>query len=267
MKIKAFFLAAALMAGATAQAQSLGDLLQGLGGGGNGSDLGSTIGNVLSGIFTKTDLTLEDLVGEYVSQGPAVTFKSDNFLQKAGGIAGAAALETKLQPYYEQYGLTGMPMTIDADGNFTMTVKMLKLSGNVVPGSEQGTFTFNVLALGKIKVGQFTAYVQKSGQNMDLMFDATKLKEMISTIGKVSGMSIAQTLGTLLDSYDGACIGFSMQYTGAPSSTGTTTSGSGLDALFGGSRSNGSTQTQDSTTTPAAGEGLNNLLNILNKKK
>ena len=43
---------------------------------------------MLEGIFTKTNLEIADLVGEYESAGPAVSFKSDNFLQKAGGIAG-----------------------------------------------------------------------------------------------------------------------------------------------------------------------------------
>ena len=95
------------MEGATAQAPSLGDLLKGLGGGSEQSGTGSTIGNILSGIFSKSDLTVEDLAGEYESDGPAITFKSDNFLQKAGGIAGAAALESKLQPYYQKYGITG----------------------------------------------------------------------------------------------------------------------------------------------------------------
>ena len=41
-------MAVALMIGATASAQGLGDLLKGLGGGNSGnSDIGSTIGNVL----------------------------------------------------------------------------------------------------------------------------------------------------------------------------------------------------------------------------
>lgn len=215
MKIKSILLAVALMAGATAQAQSLGDLLKGLGGGSEQSGTASTIGNILSGIFAKSDLTVEDLAGQYESDGPAITFKSDNFLQQAGGMAGAAALETKLQPYYEKYGLNGMKLVIDKEGNFTLTVKNIPLSGTVVAKDDKGEFTFNIMALKTMKIGQFTSYVQKSGNNLDLMFDAKKLKELISTIGKLSGIQIAKTMGTLLDSYDGANIGFKMVYTGA----------------------------------------------------
>lgn len=215
MKIKAIILAVALMAGATAQAQSLGDLLKGLGGGSDQSGTASTIGNILSGIFAKSDLTVEDLAGEYESDGPAITFKSDNFLQQAGGMAGAAALETKLQPYYQKYGLNGMKLVIDKEGNFTLIVKNIPLSGTVVAKDEKGEFTFNIMALNTMKIGQFTSYVQKSGNNLDLMFDAKKLKELISTIGKLSGIQIAKTMGALLDSYDGANIGFKMVYKGA----------------------------------------------------
>lgn len=247
--LKSLFIAAALLlAAATAQAQSLGDILGGLGNSsGNQSGLGGTIGNVLSGIFTKSDLTLDDIVGEYVSDGPAVTFKSDNFLQKAGGIAGAAAIETKLQPYYEQYGLTGMPLTIDSDGNFTMKIKGIPLSGTVAAKDNKGEFKFVIKALGTVKVGQFTAYIQKSGRNIDLMFDAKKLKDFISTVGKFSGMKIAGSLSKILDSYDGANIGFKMKNTGSSSVT-------------------SPVESSDSTAS-GQGSGLENLFNILNNRK
>ena len=67
--IKSIFTSLFLIIAFSANAQSIGDLLKGLGQG--SSDIGSTIGNALQGIFTKTDLTIEDIVGEYVSTGPA----------------------------------------------------------------------------------------------------------------------------------------------------------------------------------------------------
>ena len=81
-KLKVSLVALALMAGATANAQGLSDILKGLGGA--GGDVSSTIGNLIEGVFSKSDITLEDLVGDYVSTGPAVTFKSDNFCRKQG---------------------------------------------------------------------------------------------------------------------------------------------------------------------------------------
>lgn len=246
------------MGSTAANAQSLGDLLKGLGSGG---DLSSTITNVIEGVFTKTNLEISDLVGQYVSEGPAVTFKSDNFLQKAGGIAGAAAIETKLNPYYEQYGLNGMPLTIDSDGNFALTVMKLKLTGTIEKGSEEGTFRFNIVIGGKMKVGSFTAYVEKSGNNLNLMFDATKLKELISTVASFSGGTMVKTLSSILDSYEGMCVGFKMKYTGTADSsaaTSTSTTDSSSDA---------SSSSSSSSQSEAVSNGVNALRNLLNKKK
>lgn len=226
-KIKYMMVAVALFFAAAADAQGIGDILKGIGGA--GKDAGSTIGNLVEGIFTKTDLTLSDLEGEFVSEGPAVAFKSDNFLQKAGGLAGAAAIETKLKPYFEQYGLTGMTLVVDSAANFTMNIKGLRLSGDIAPKSEKGLFTFNVKAMG-MKVGQFTTYIQKSGSDLDLMFDATKLKQLISTVTKLTGSKMAKTVGTVLDSYDGMCVGFDMKCTKKPENSGSGV-GSAIESL------------------------------------
>ena len=258
MRIKSIFLSVALLMGATAaDAQSIGDLLKNIGG--SSSDIGSTISNVIQGVFTKTNLEVSDLVGAYVSEGPAVTFKSDNFLQKAGGIAGAAAIETKLNPYYEQYGLNGMPLTVDADGNFSITVMKIKLSGTIEKGSEEGTFRFNLTAGGKMKLGSFTAYVEKSGSDLNLMFDATKLKDLISTVASLTGQSMVKTLASILDSYDGMCVGFKMKYTGAATSVAT----DGTQTTDSGDQSAGTTQ----QSSDAVSTGVNALRNLLNKKK
>lgn len=204
-----------------ANAQGLGDILSGLGGG-NTSDV---ISSVIEGVFTNTNLTLADLVGEYQAQGPAVTFKSENFLQKAGGIAGAATIESKLKPYYEQYGLNSMTLTVDENSNFTMKIKALSLKGTVSKNESDGTFDFNFNVLG-INLGKFTAYIEKSGNNLKLMFDATKLKSFISTVAKFTGNSMAGALASILDSYEGACIGWKMVST-AQKDSGTSSSALG----------------------------------------
>ena len=90
------------------KAQSLGDLL--------GGGLGDTIGNMIEGVFSSSDITIADMQGEWTSTGPAVCFQGEGFLKKAGGVAAAAAIESKLQPYYDQYGLKDAKLTIDAQG-------------------------------------------------------------------------------------------------------------------------------------------------------
>ena len=251
--VRCLLIAGAIAAGSfNSDAQGLGDLLKGLGGSGNG--VGDMISNVIDGVFSKSDLTLQDLVGEYTTEGPAVTFKSDNFLQKAGGVAGAAAIESKLKPYYEKYGLMNMTLIVDEEANFTMKMKAINLSGEITKNDSDGTFDFNFKVAG-IKLGKFTAYIEKSGSTMKLMFDASKLKDIISAIAKFTGNSMASALGSILDSYEGACIGFKMKSV----SNGNSTSNS--CASEANSSSQSSTSSPSSTSTGSTGiEALKNIL-------
>ena len=229
MKIKKLLVVGTIAMASTisVNAQSLGDILGGLGGNGN---VGNVLGSVIEGVFTKTNLSLADLVGTYQAQGPAVTFKSENLLQKAGGIAGAATIESKLNPYYEKYGLNGMNLTVDQDANFTMKIKSLSLKGTITKNDSEGTFDFNFNVAG-IKLGKFTAYIEKSGSNLKLMFDATKLKNFISTVAGLTGNSMVSTVGSLLDSYDGACIGWKMVATSSGNDSTNGSASSGLNSL------------------------------------
>lgn len=238
---KNIFFALFLFVSQIGSAQGIGDLLKGIGGSGSGNVLSS----VIEGVFTKSDLSIEDLVGNYKSQGPAVTFKSENLLQKAGGIAGAAAIESKLNPYYEKYGLNGLTLEIDKDAAFSMKVKGISLNGTVTKNVADGTFNFNFKVAG-VSLGNFTAYIEKSGSSLKLMFDASKLKSLISSIAKLTGNSMATALSSILDSYDGACIGFKMVSTGA---------------------SDTSTEDKNASSSSTVGNGLNALKDILNKGK
>ena len=250
MKILKAFMAGILIMSATsfANAQSLSDILGSVTKGSGNNSSGNILSGIIEGVFTKTNISLADLVGEYQAQGAAVTFKSENFLQKAGGIAGAATIESKINPYYEKYGLNNMVLTVDENANFTMKIKALSLKGTITKNENDGTFDFNFNVAG-IKLGKFTAYIEKSGSNLNLMFDATKLKSFISTVAKFTGNSMATTLGSILDSYDGACIGWKMVCVSSPGSNSKSTSSSESNS--------------DSNTNSNEGSSLSKGLNAL----
>lgn len=194
----------ALMALASAQPAGAWDIKDVLG----GSNVGESVADFVEGVFTKTDLQVSDIAGTWTSDGSAVSFKSDNMLKKAGGVAAATALESKLNPYYKKYGLTGAVITITTDGKFTIQVKKLKLSGTV-ERNDEGSFEFKFKVTDGIKLGSLTTYVQKSGNKMDIMFDATKMKKLVSSVAGLTGNNMVKTFGSLLESYDGLCVGFS----------------------------------------------------------
>ena len=90
--------AAVLLASAGAQAQNLSDIFGALGGNSSqtttsGKGGGNTLGNLLEGVFSSSNITVQDLAGVWTSNGPAVCFQSENMLKKAGVIAAAAMVE------------------------------------------------------------------------------------------------------------------------------------------------------------------------------
>ena len=210
---------------------------------------GTTIGKMLEGVFNKSDLEVADLAGEWTVKGSAVSFKTSNLLKKAGGVAAAAAVESKLDPYYTKFGLTGAVFTIQSDGSFTMKAKSYSLSGTISQGSEKGVFNMSFKAVG-IPVGSMTAYIEKTSQSMDIMFDASKMRTILDFAAKLSGSTLVSTASKVLDSYDGMCIGFGTNKTGNVSSSATTRV----------------SETTDTTATGSTG-GLGSLLDALRNKK
>lgn len=178
---------------------------------GTQSDKGNAVTSIIEGLFTKTDLQISDLEGTWKSSGPAVAFQGDNFLKQAGGKAAAAVVENKVAPYYKKYGLNNAVLTVNTQGEFTLTIGKVPFKGIVSQGPDKGIFYFEFKALGKINMGKVKTYVQQSSSKMDVMFDATKLISLIEAVAKYSNMSTVKTLSSLLASYDGLCLGFEMQ--------------------------------------------------------
>lgn len=182
---------------------------------------GDTVSGIVDGLLTTSDITVAQMAGTWTATGSAVCFQSENLLQKAGGSAAASTIESKLNPYFKQYGLTGAVLTIDQSGKFSLKVKGVTLSGTITKRSD-GNFDFKFQALGSISLGSIKTYVEKSTSGLNVMFDASKLKSLITAITSLTGNSLAQTAGSLLDSYQGLCVGF--KFTGSGTSSGSNNS-------------------------------------------
>lgn len=231
--------AAVLLASAGAQAQNLSDIFGALGNlGGNSSQTttsgnggGNTLGNLLEGVFSSSNITVQDLAGVWTSNGPAVCFQSENMLKKAGGIAAAAMVEKELSPYYSKLGLNGTVITIQTDGTFSMKTKMVTLNGTITQSSKgKGVFDFNFTMLG-MKLATVTTYAEKTSKTLNIMFDASKLKNLLSAISKVVNIKTLSAITKILDMYDGLCVGFRTEKTGTVAGEQQSTGSSALDAL------------------------------------
>ena len=174
----------------------------------NSNPLGS-LGSVISNLTASSSFELADLQGTWDYQSPAVTFQSDNVIQKAGGAAAASTIEGKMAPYYEKAGITSLQLTVDAENNFTMKLKRGSLKGTVSK-DEQGNLEFNFSAFGKINLGKVSAFATKSGNTLNLTFDVSKLISIVKSVSSVSGISSLNTISSLLSSYDGIYAGFKL---------------------------------------------------------
>lgn len=173
----------------------------------------SGIGDLLGNLFGSSKISVESMAGDWRYKSPAVSFKSDNLLKKAGGAAASAAVESKLAPYYKKAGFQNMSLTIGTDSTFTMKVGRVTLKGAIsaAPEGSEANFIFNFKVAGKLPIGKMDTYVSMSGQNsMSVMFDVSKLVTIIEAVGNVSGSSTVKGVTSVLKGYDGICAGFKL---------------------------------------------------------
>ncbi|MCI9607107.1 MAG: DUF4923 family protein [Muribaculaceae bacterium] len=174
-------------------------------------DLKSMLGSLVS----SDKINVDKISGSWSYSSPAVTFKSDNILKKAGGAAAASTVEAKLAPYYSKAGFTKMTLVIEPDSTFSMKLNRTTLKGTIAPVTDensQANFVFNFKVGGKLPIGKMDAYVTMSGSNtMSLTFDVTKLVAIIEKAGTVTNNSTIKGVTKLLESYDGICAGFKLK--------------------------------------------------------
>lgn len=224
-------LMALLFTAPAASGQSLSDLLQGLGQKRTTAttDSASTgqkggLSDLLSGVAGALGLGnskagIDQLAGTWSYSGPAVNFKSDNFLLKAGGAAASASVEKKLEPYYKTAGLTSLVVTINADSTFTFQAKRASLNGTVEFNETTGTYSFHFKAFKKVNIGSMEAYIALNGKNsMELTFDVSKLMTLMTRISALTNNSTLKGASAILEKYDGMTAGFDLKRTDAISS-------------------------------------------------
>ena len=206
------FLSACIIASGTFVSASAFDIKDLLNQAGQALENGS-VTDIIEGVLSTSNLEVKDLAGVWTSTGSAVAFQSEDLLSQAGGVAMASTLESKINPYFTKYGIVGSVITIQTDGSFSMSLKKTTLKGKIVKG-ENNKFILSFEAFGKNNLGNVNLYIQKTSTSMDLMFDASKLKTILSSIASLSKKGLGNSLNTFLNSYNGICIGFKMSKTG-----------------------------------------------------
>lgn len=170
----------------------------------------STISGALGNILATDKVEVNQLIGTWNYESPAVGFQSKNILKKAGASVASAKIESELKGYYAKAGLDKLVLTIAEDNTFSMKTKYATLKGAIEKG-ENGFYIFNFKAFGKVKIGKLNAYTTISGSTLSLTFDIKKLIKLVKMVSQYSSDKTFKGVMSLVDSYDGITAGFKLK--------------------------------------------------------
>ncbi len=162
---------------------------------------------VLNAVKQINALKFEDFWGTWQYQKPACQFKSDELLQKAGGIALAESLEKKLEAAYTKAGIVPgkFSYTFNSDSTFTTQMGKKKLKGTYSFDAASGILTMKYYSLFSSEI-----QVAKSGNTISLLFDADRLLKLVTLLSNYSKNTALNAMGKVASQYDGMLLGFDM---------------------------------------------------------
>ena len=190
------------LTGQTASAQSLGDILKKVTG-------NETVKNVVE---TVTGTTLPvDVKGTWTYSGTAVKFESEDLLKSTAASLAASQVEDKLDSYIAKVGIKAgtFSFTFNEDKTFSATVKGKSFNGTYTISEDYKTMS---LQFGKtIGLKPFTATISATSSQLDLLFQADKLLELLGKLTSTSSNSTLKTIGSLVNQYDGMMLGLELK--------------------------------------------------------
>ena len=167
------------------------------------SIINGILNNVIgSGTFRKQDLCAHT----WKYSKPGCAFTSENLLAKAGGEIAANKVEEKLGEYYSKFGFSGSNtyFTFKTDGTFAAKIDGKSWQGNYTFDEKTHAIQMKGLLL------SMSGNATKTTNGISLLFDQTKLLNLIKTIGSFKGNSTLSAIGTIANNYDGMRVGFEM---------------------------------------------------------
>lgn len=167
------------------------------------SIINGILNNVIgSGTFSKQELCAHT----WKYSKPGCAFTSENLLAKAGGEIAANKVEEKLGEYYSKFGLSGSNtyFTFKTDGTFAAKIDGKSWQGNYTFDEKTHAIQMKGLLL------SMSGYATKTTNGISLLFDQTKLLNLIKTMGALKGSSTLSAIGTIANNYDGMRVGFEM---------------------------------------------------------
>ncbi|WP_294082641.1 DUF4923 family protein [Proteiniphilum sp. UBA5384] len=168
----------------------------------------STFNNLLNKVVESRTGTF-DISGRWTYQGAACSFESDNILKKTGGAVAANQLEKQFDEYLTKMGISegAGEFTFNADSTYSAILGKAKLSGDYTLDESNKTITLSYLK----GIAKIDASVVKSGNNLQLLFDADSILRLLKIISVTTNNNMLKAISSITDQYDGMLLGFDLQ--------------------------------------------------------
>lgn len=147
-----------------------------------------------------------DIPGTWTYVKAAVEFESANALTAAGGTVAAETVETKIEPYLAKIGIKEglFSFTFGEDGTFSTKLGSKEVKGRWAYNKEAETVSLSLKDGGK----SFTTRMVVNVDNINILFKADSLLELLKSISNSSSNTTIAAIGAVVKSYDGMNIGF-----------------------------------------------------------
>ena len=167
----------------------------------------SIISGILNNVIGSATFSQADLCAHtWKYSKPGCAFTSENLLAQAGGEIAANKVEEKLGEYYSKFGFSSSNtyFTFKTDGTFAAKIDGKSWQGNYTFDEKTHAIQMKGLLL------SMSGYATKTTNGISLLFDQTKLLNLIKTMGALKGSSTLSAIGTIANNYDGMRVGFEM---------------------------------------------------------
>lgn len=191
---------AACLISETASAQSLKDLF-------SKDNIKDVVENV-----TGLDLSKDEAVitGTWQFSGTAVELESKDILKKAAAKLAVETIEKKLDETVAKIGITPglFAFTFNEDKSFIVGFKKKEIKGTYTLSDDKKKLT---LTFGRFtKLGTMEVITDLGSKELDLMFKADNLLDLLGKITSEGNSDSMKTLSTLVGAYEGINLGLEL---------------------------------------------------------
>jgi hypothetical protein len=147
------------------------------------------------------------IVGTWEYAAPGVRLESENQLASLAGNAMVSNLENKLQSVYSAVGIKpgSYTLTLNEDKSFSMLIARRTLTGTYTYDSETHAIELK-FSTKLLKLSSLSGFAYINGENLDVVYDCTKLVNFLTALG--SKVSMLSSLTQVVSNYDNVFVGY-----------------------------------------------------------